>query len=192
MNKSAKYLSLLLVMGLCLTLPQLAGAEASAHHHMTGTTEQKDVKPSSKQTGSTANKTTKPTKPTQPTKPKKSAPATTTDKKKSTKKKSDASKSSKDTKKPTGTQAEKSKTYVIEIADFAFQTAELKIKVGDRVEFVNKDQVEHSVVAEDDSFDTGLLGEGEKSVITFKKEGEINYHCGPHPSMKGVIKVLSK
>ncbi|SCY68736.1 Plastocyanin [Paenibacillus polysaccharolyticus] len=192
MNKSAKYLSLLLVLGLCLTLPQLAGAEASAHHHMTGTTDKKDVKPSSKQTtGSTANKTTKPTKPTQPTKPKKSAPATT-DKKKSTKKKSDTSKSSKDTKKPAGTQVEKSKTYVIEISDFAFQTAELKIKVGDRVEFVNKDQVEHSVVAEDDSFDTGLLGEGEKSVVTFKKAGEINYHCGPHPSMKGVIKVLSK
>nr|WP_154959724.1 plastocyanin/azurin family copper-binding protein [Paenibacillus xylanexedens] len=192
MNKSAKYLSLLLVLGLCLTLPQLAGAEASAHHHMTGTTDKKDVKPSSKQTtGSTANKTTKPTKPTQPTKPKKSAPATT-DKKKSTKKKSDTSKSSKDTKKPAGTQVEKSKTYVIEISDFAFQTAELKIKVGDQVEFVNKDQVKHSVVAEDDSFDTGLLGEGEKSVVTFKKVGEINYHCGPHPSMKGVIKVLSK
>ncbi|MEI2283562.1 plastocyanin/azurin family copper-binding protein [Paenibacillus polysaccharolyticus] len=192
MNKSAKYLSLLLVLGLCLTLPQLAGAEASAHHHMTGTTDKKDVKPSSKQTtGSTANKTTKPSKPTKPAKPKKSAPATT-DKKKSTKKKSDTSKSSKDTKKPAGTQVEKSKTYVIEISDFAFQTAELKIKVGDRVEFINKDQVKHSVVAEDDSFDTGLLGEGEKSVVTFKKAGEINYHCGPHPSMKGVIKVLSK
>jgi len=192
MNKSAKYLSLLLVLGLCLTLPQLAGAEASAHHHMTGTTDKKDVKPSSKQTtGSTANKTTKPSKPTKPAKPKKSAPATT-DKKKSTKKKSDTSKSSKDTKKPAVTQVEKSKTYVIEISDFAFQTAELKIKVGDQVEFVNKDQVKHSVVAEDDSFDTGLLGEGEKSVVTFKKAGEINYHCGPHPSMKGVIKVLSK
>ncbi|MDT0125907.1 plastocyanin/azurin family copper-binding protein [Paenibacillus sp. RRE4] len=189
MNKSAKYVSLLLVLGLCLTLPQLAGAEASAHHHMTGSTDKKDSKPSSKQTtGSTANKAAKPT---QPTKPKKSASATA-DKKKSTKKKNDTSKSSKDTKKPAVTQVEKSKTYVIEISDFAFQTADLKIKVGDRVEFVNKDQVEHSVVAEDDSFDTGLLGEGEKSVVTFKKAGEINYHCGPHPSMKGVIKVLSK
>ncbi|MGQ8874216.1 plastocyanin/azurin family copper-binding protein [Paenibacillus sp. TSA_86.1] len=186
MKKSTKYLSLILVLGLCLTLPQLAAAETSAHNHMAGSTDKKDVKPSSKQaTGSTANKTTKPTQ------PKKSIPATP-GKKKPTKKKSDASKSAKDTKKATDTKTEKSKTYVIEISDFTFQTAELKIKVGDRVEFVNKDQVEHSVVAEDDSFSTGLLAEGEKSVITFKKAGEINYHCGPHPSMKGVIKVLSK
>ncbi|MGO4533139.1 cupredoxin family copper-binding protein [Paenibacillus sp. 2TAF8] len=186
MKKSTKYLSLILGLGLCLSLPPLAGAEASVHNHMAGTSDKKDVKPSSKQaTGSTANKVTKPTK------PKKSVPATP-GKEKSTNKKGDTSKSSKDSKKTTDAKTEKSKTYVVEISDFAFQTAELKIKVGDRVEFVNKDQVEHSVVAEDDSFNTGLLGEGEKSVITFKKAGEMNYHCGPHPSMKGVIKVLSK
>lgn len=170
MNKRVKYVSMVMVMGLCLGLPQLAAADAStsmihmSSHQMDAHKDHTTSKP-----GTTDKKTVKPSK-----------------------KKSEGSKSTKDKKKAADAKKEQSKTYVIEISDFMFQTAELKIKVGDRVEFVNKDQVEHSVIAEDGSFDTGSLAKGDKSVVTFKKAGNINYYCGAHPGMKGVIKVLSK
>lgn len=82
-------------------------------------------------------------------------------------------------------------THVVEIKDFAFSIAELEIKVGDKVKFINRDNVEHTATADDNSFDTGLFGEGEEKVVTFDKEGDFGYYCAPHPGMKASIKVTA-
>ncbi|WP_341280244.1 plastocyanin/azurin family copper-binding protein [Paenibacillus sp. FSL H8-0537] len=97
--------------------------------------------------------------------------------------------SSKPTKTPVAQPA--SVTHVVEIVDFAFSIAELDIKVGDKVAFINRDKMKHTATANDKSFDTGLLGEGEKKIITFDKEGDFSYFCTPHPGMTGLIKVTA-
>ena len=78
-------------------------------------------------------------------------------------------------------------TVVIE--RFAYRPKELTLKVGTTVMWVNKDEVEHSATANDESFDTALFGQGKSATITFSKAGRFNYYCAPHPFMKGAIVV---
>jgi amicyanin len=89
-----------------------------------------------------------------------------------------------------------SKTYTVAIEGFAFTPAELKIKVGDKVTFVQKDAVQHTVDTDPHpthteltGFDSGLLSGGQSYTFTFTKAGTFGYHCSPHPSMKGKIVV---
>ncbi|MGO4110180.1 cupredoxin domain-containing protein [Paenibacillus sp. YAF4_2] len=85
-----------------------------------------------------------------------------------------------------------SKEYVVEISNFAFSPAKLEIKAGDRVTFINKDEIKHSATADDSSFDTGLLAENEDKTVTFDDAGEFAYHCMPHPGMQATIVVSDK
>lgn len=82
-------------------------------------------------------------------------------------------------------------THVVEIEDFAYSIAELEIKVGDKVTFINRDKMAHTATADDNSFDTGLLGEGEKKDVTFDTKGDFSYYCTPHPGMKALIRVTA-
>ena len=81
--------------------------------------------------------------------------------------------------------------HIVEIVDFAFSPDTLEIKAGDRVKFVNKDEVRHSATADDESFDTGLLGLDEEKTIEFPEAGEFSYYCLPHPAMRGTILVTT-
>ena len=76
---------------------------------------------------------------------------------------------------------------VVDIADFAFEPAELTITAGETVTWTNLDGVAHTATATDGSWDTGLLDEGESGSITFTTPGTYDYRCTPHPSMTGRI-----
>jgi plastocyanin len=76
---------------------------------------------------------------------------------------------------------------MVEIKDFAFGPATLTVKVGDTVTWVNKDVAGHSATADDGSFDTGVMSQGESGSHTFTQAGTYEYHCTPHPNMKGTI-----
>jgi amicyanin len=78
---------------------------------------------------------------------------------------------------------------LVEIADFAFEPAELTITAGETVTWTNLDGVAHTATATDGSWDTGLLDEGESGSITFTTPGTYDYRCTPHPSMTGRIVV---
>ncbi len=75
----------------------------------------------------------------------------------------------------------------VEIKDFAFSPPSLTVKAGTTVTFANKDVTGHSATADDNSFDTGVLGQGESGTVTFGKPGTFGFHCTPHPNMKGTI-----
>lgn len=75
------------------------------------------------------------------------------------------------------------------ISNFSFNPATLTIKAGDSVTFTNNDSVGHSVVADDGSFDTGILAQGQSKTLVFSKAGTFAYHCSVHPSMKAAIVV---
>lgn len=78
---------------------------------------------------------------------------------------------------------------VIVIRDVAFQVPELRIRVGERVTWVNEDPVVHTVTADNGGFDSGVIQPGERYSRSFDGPGSYSYHCLPHPFMTGVIVV---
>jgi plastocyanin len=79
----------------------------------------------------------------------------------------------------------------IEIKGIAFPPANISAKVGDTVEWTNKDFVAHTATARDKSFDV-ILPPGKSGRAVLKKAGTIDYYCRYHPTMKGEIKVGAK
>lgn len=75
----------------------------------------------------------------------------------------------------------------VTIQNMAFSPATLTVKVGNKVTWTNQDSVGHSATADDNSFDTGVISQGQSGSNTFSKAGTYTYHCSVHPSMKGTI-----
>lgn len=80
-------------------------------------------------------------------------------------------------------------TVVVEIRNFAYGTAEVTVRPGTTVVWVNRDQVQHSVTADDGAFDSGLVNPGERFGLTFTEPGGHAYHCTPHPFMRARVVV---
>jgi plastocyanin len=75
----------------------------------------------------------------------------------------------------------------VRIANLSFTPGELRVRVGTRVRWVNADQVQHSVTAEDAGFDSGLIDPGKSFERVFDRPGTYSYHCTPHPFMHGRV-----
>lgn len=93
-----------------------------------------------------------------------------------------------ETEKTPTTESTESKTYNVNIEDFAFSSKELKIKQGDKIVWTNLDSAKHTVTSDaGNELDSELLGEGKSYSHTFNNKGTFSYHCKPHPYMKGKI-----
>lgn len=77
----------------------------------------------------------------------------------------------------------------VEMTKFAFVPAEIEIKAGGRVVFLNRDLVPHTATAQDKSFDTGALRKDEGKEIVFPVAGEFPYVCSFHRHMTGIVRV---
>lgn len=75
----------------------------------------------------------------------------------------------------------------VEMRMIAYTPRELRVRVGDTVEWVNRDPVEHTVTADDGSWTSVLLRENQRYRRTFDSPGRYTYHCTPHPQMTGVV-----
>ena len=75
----------------------------------------------------------------------------------------------------------------VAIRNFAFDPADLTVKVGDTVTFTNDDSVAHTVTFE--SFDSGNVDAGGTYSHKFDTAGKFPYHCSIHPQMTGTITV---
>jgi plastocyanin len=75
------------------------------------------------------------------------------------------------------------------IQGFAFSMPELQVSVGDTVTWTNNDAVPHTATADDGSFDTGSISQGESASITFDTPGTYTYKCAFHPGMTATIVV---
>jgi len=78
-------------------------------------------------------------------------------------------------------------THQIEITSFAFQPEALEMQAGDKVMFVNLDGAPHTATADDGSFDTGTLNQGDESTIVIETSGTYSFFCKFHPGMRGQI-----
>ena len=84
--------------------------------------------------------------------------------------------------------SETPQTYNAEIRDFAYLPKEIKIKKGDKVVWINFDNVRHTVTSDSGSeLDSELLSDGETYSHTFNTDGTYSYYCKPHPYMKGKV-----
>ena len=89
---------------------------------------------------------------------------------------------------PEGARAE-TEPEPVEIRRFRFVPAELTIKEGESVVWMNHDAAPHTATATDGAWDTGALKRGERAVVRFEKAGRYRYICAYHPNMKGEVVV---
>ncbi len=75
----------------------------------------------------------------------------------------------------------------VEIKDFEFSPSTVTIKIGDNVMWTNNGPSHHTVTADDGTFDSGDLSKGGTYIKTFYMLGTFDYHCSPHPQMKGQV-----
>lgn len=75
------------------------------------------------------------------------------------------------------------------VQDFTFRPARIEIAAGTTVVWTNGGQMQHTVTAEDGSFESGLIEGGERRGVTFTRPGRYPFHCTPHPFMRGEVVV---
>ena len=86
--------------------------------------------------------------------------------------------------------AQKHPTRTVLIQNFSFKPAQITIKRGTKVTWINKDSTTHTATANNGrSFDSGRLRPGQRYTHTFKSAGKKSYHCEIHSDMKGTITV---
>jgi plastocyanin len=85
-----------------------------------------------------------------------------------------------------GDQPEKN---VVTVNGMSYSPARMTISVGETVTWKNTDERDHSIKAEDSSFDSGTIRSGGTFRHRFTRAGTYNYACAFHPREKGVIVV---
>ena len=79
-------------------------------------------------------------------------------------------------------------TVSVSISNFAFVPATITVRAGTRVTWTNRQAgIEHTVTANDGSFDSGNLSTGSSYSHVFTKAGTYAYHCAIHPFMTGTV-----
>ncbi|WP_341645241.1 cupredoxin domain-containing protein [Thauera sp. SDU_THAU2] len=80
--------------------------------------------------------------------------------------------------------------HEVRIVQYAYTPAELTIKAGDTVTWINDEKrVSHSVLFRGSGEESERFFPGERWSRKFEQAGRYEYTCGPHPEMKGLIVV---
>ena len=76
--------------------------------------------------------------------------------------------------------------FVITEKDLKFSTPIKVIHPGDKVIFMNQDNVSHNIISltSEFKFDLGVLQSGQSKAVTFKEKGVADVQCTIHPGMK--------
>ena len=78
-------------------------------------------------------------------------------------------------------------TAAVTIDGYAFKTPTITVAPGTLVVWKNLDDDPHTVTANDGSFDSGGLAQGDTFKHTFLKAGTYQYYCKVHPMMRGTV-----
>ena len=78
---------------------------------------------------------------------------------------------------------------VVFIRKFAYVPAQVHVRAGQSVAFVNceSDGTPHTATADNASFDSGLLNTNDAFIRSFPSAGTVPYHCDLHPFMKAIV-----
>ena len=79
----------------------------------------------------------------------------------------------------------------VRIEGYQYQPAEVTIRAGDSVRWTNHEKrTSHSVLfPREGGLESERMFPQESWQRRFEKPGRYDYHCGPHPEMKGVVVV---
>jgi plastocyanin len=78
---------------------------------------------------------------------------------------------------------------LVVIDRFTFGPTEVRVRIGERVTWINCDQEAHTSTADGGAWASPLLAPGQVFTQTFSAVGEFPYHCEPHPFMTGRVVV---
>ena len=82
----------------------------------------------------------------------------------------------------------KSDGVVVTIENFKFTPNQIRVNAGTSVTWVNRDQIKHNIVFDDQNAGP-LLEKGEQWAYKFDKPGTFRYYCSKHPLMIGNVEV---
>jgi len=77
----------------------------------------------------------------------------------------------------------------VSIKDFSFSPAQITVPQGTTVTWTNEGPSPHTTTADDGTWDSGTMEQGEDFSFTFDEPGTYTYHCSIHPDMTATIKV---
>src|SRR5262252_9115835 len=78
----------------------------------------------------------------------------------------------------------------IAIKDFAFNPQTIKVKSGEKITWINRDEEPHTVVSVEKQFKkSSALDTDQEFTITAGAPGTYTYFCSVHPKMTGTIVV---
>ncbi|SDT16727.1 cupredoxin domain-containing protein [Bradyrhizobium canariense] len=80
-------------------------------------------------------------------------------------------------------------TIQISMENLVIAPAETSAKVGDTIEWVNKDIFAHTATARNGDFNVTMPPKKTATVV-LKKAGTIEYYCRFHPNMKATLVVM--
>jgi plastocyanin len=79
-------------------------------------------------------------------------------------------------------------TIQISMENLVFSPAEVSAKVGDTIEWVNKDIFAHTATARNGDWDVTIAPK-KTATLVLKKAGSIDYYCRFHPNMKATMTI---
>lgn len=87
-----------------------------------------------------------------------------------------------------GPQAASAETIQVTMQNLVFSPIKAKAKVGDTIEWINKDILLHSATARNGDWDVTIAA-NKIVTLVLKKAGDIDYYCRFHPNMKGHLTI---
>jgi plastocyanin len=78
---------------------------------------------------------------------------------------------------------------IVVIRDFTFEPAEVRVRAGERVTWINCDEDSHTSTADAGAWNSPLMAPGDAFTQEYGTPGELPYHCEPHPFMHGRVVV---
>lgn len=79
----------------------------------------------------------------------------------------------------------------VDIGAFAFEPAQLTIRAGESVEWINHDFAPHTAIDDEGGWDTGELEKAQTVTLRFDTPGTYPYFCAYHPHMRAEITVTA-
>ena len=80
----------------------------------------------------------------------------------------------------------RAETIQVIIDRLVFTPVEVAVRVGDTIEWINKDALAHTATATNGDW-TVVIGPGQTGRVVMKKAGAADYFCKYHPNMKGRV-----
>lgn len=79
----------------------------------------------------------------------------------------------------------RAETIQVVIDKLVFSPAEISVKVGDTIEWVNKDKFAHTATVKGDW--EVMIPAGKSGSLVVEKAETVDYYCRFHPNMKGRV-----